>query len=222
MTRRKLLAAATLPLVFSATEGAETGEISKWKSETWLRMVSPAFTMAYEMGDFEEVDKQPSAPEDPFFKAGEEKLPSPRLISEEAASLHVATIIARTKKRARVSKGQLEALMSALLDSHVNMEERIKDCYDPKHLIVCYSSWGHVLGAVEICFSCDQFRLFPGGPLVRTLQYDLVTVAKIMDELGLSLGGNKSFAEYKQDYVEWTEKRAREKAKVRDGEKKKQ
>lgn len=193
------LAATTSMSALAADEPLKMEKVHT--SETWMAMVDPWFVMVYHLGDFEECDKRPT--HDPFTPGGEEKLPTPRFLSQGSELLDVAAVIAATKKRIKISKEQFASLMEAVLDS--NIEAFVADFYDPHHLVVCYDEFGAPKAAVEICFGCNQIRISPGHHLIASNRYDMVALARMFVSWGLPLGGKeeRSLKDYEHRDREW-------------------
>lgn len=170
------------------------------------------FVMAYHLTSFKECDKRPDPdpPDaDPFnpdpdpskhLPAKGEALKMPQsgiLKNERTGKIDTAALIASAGKRVKVPTKSLESILTALLDSDTVAREAA--CYEPHHVIISYDQNGEPLGIIEICFSCVAFRIYPGGFLIRTDNYDIVEVARVLTELGLPLDEkNTSLKEYEK------------------------
>ncbi len=209
MKRRALLSALTATAAASAAapshklklDGKDT-DIVKWPtSPGWLDYIEHSFAMAYYLGPPEERDKRPHGKGQP-----EQISETPILRSESAGALDIAALIARARQRTRVSDKQLASLAEALLDSDV--EAPVKDCYEPRHIVICYGEMGDVCGVIEICLSCVSFRIYPGGRMIRSEWYDIIKAARILHELGLPLNDENETIE---DYVKRMEEKINKK-----------
>ena len=58
-------------------------------------------------------------------------------------------------------------------------------CYNPHHIFVFYAADGTARRAVEVCFECNGVQTVPRLPEDQFQKYDLVSLAKLCDQLGL-------------------------------------
>jgi len=63
-------------------------------------------------------------------------------------------------------------------------------CYVPHHAFVFYDTHGRRVANVDICFTCNKYRAFPGG----MVEYpDMRSLYALVQELGLPTGTGKYF-----------------------------
>jgi hypothetical protein len=73
-------------------------------------------------------------------------------------------------------------------------------CYEPHHALVFYTRQGKPVGCVEICFTCNRWRISPGGDdVLPSGLLDLPGFAKLFVEAGLPLTPFKSLEEFEAD-----------------------
>ncbi|WP_265595762.1 hypothetical protein [Verrucomicrobium sp. BvORR106] len=196
--------------------GGNDGDTSpvRLSSMDWLkRAFEPGdFVVAYYLRDPEDADRRPKVPgADPFDGgdagawANEHGASSPapttaptveptrnlgyRILNHSGPGpvmVDVAALISRKVKEARVPGPEIAPLVAALLDSQELLT--LKDCYSPRHLVLFYDSLGSVKAGLEICFSCESFRVVPVFQEGVSQTGDLLTVARLFDKLGLPLG----------------------------------
>ena len=83
---------------------------------------------------------------------------------------------------ATLAPDQVAGLTSALIPKH---RYDFVACYDPHHVFVFYSEAGAVVAAIEICFKCRGLVAIPKMPDSFAQHHDLITLARLVDSLGL-------------------------------------
>lgn len=217
MKRRTLLAASAASLaaatsVRAVEDADETFRKApvKERAKVWMKVVKPAFAVAYFLGEADQkLDRRPGSVEDPFGKDAsgrpEERVPGPRVliggfdVDGVKHQLDVANLIARVRQRARVPLEKLLTLMEGVVQPEV--VSPIMECYDPHHVVICYTQDGEPCGGVEICLSCNACRFDPGSDM-GTKSCDTVKIARVLVELGLPLDDKKtSIDDYAREVV---------------------
>jgi len=201
MNRRQLLATASLSL---AAKAALVGEEAKTPlpkvSEEWLKKVHPYFVVAYQFGDADPKETRPPLDDgDPFVKKGEPRKP-PLTVISEGGYLDVASLVARVQRRVSLDHAQFQSIIGPIFDG--TEETNVSECYDPHHVIVAYDERGVPTGAIEICFSCQNIHIFPGGRDIRNDCHDLRPAAHLLFKLGLPLG--EKYPSLKEYDADWT------------------
>lgn len=100
------------------------------------------------------------------------------------SGLDVAALLARARERIRVERELLtQILVNLITPRRVSMTFM---CYIPHHVIVCYTSDGIPVGAIELCFTCEKWKSQPDIDSVGP--GELLAVAKIVSDLKIPLG----------------------------------
>lgn len=183
-------------------------------SNDWLKRAfqSGDFVVAYFLRDPDDADKRPQVPDGDPFGSGDAgawanehgarssapgKVPTAevtrnlgfRILNTSSPGpvvVDVAALISRKVKEARVPGPEIAPLVAALLDRQELLT--LKDCYSPRHLVLFYDSFGSVKAGLEICFSCESFRVAPAFREGVSETGDILAVARLFDKLGLPLG----------------------------------
>lgn len=223
MKRRTLLttsAAVVTSAITAASAAEDTSDEAfrkapkKKRAEIWMQQVKPAFAVAYLLGGADEKkDTRPPLANDPFAEkdaSGKtvDELPTTRVLFCESSIdgadqfLDVANLVARVRQRARVPLDKLLTLVEAVVQPEITAP--IMECYDPHHIVICYDMMGRPCGAVEICLTCNDRRLYPGGEILRENGCDMVKAARVLAEVGLPLSGEKnlSIKDYAKEVAE--------------------
>jgi hypothetical protein len=185
----------------------------KKRAEVWMQQVKPAFAVAYFLGEADEKkDTRPPFDNDSLAKAAsgktQETLPTTQVLFCESGIdgsdqvLDVANLVARVRQRARVPLAKLLTLVEAVVQPEITAP--IMECYMPHHIVICYDEIGRPCGAVEVCLTCNDRRMYPGGEIFRENGCDMVKVARVLEEVGLPLSGEKSLSidEYAKEVAE--------------------
>ncbi|MGV3664200.1 MAG: hypothetical protein ACO1TE_28765 [Prosthecobacter sp.] len=229
MNRRTLFTACATTLAAAVTSASAADDPEKEfhkapvkdRARVWLKVVKPAFAVAYFLGEADErLDLRPSSVDDPFGKdaAGRpgDFLPGPRVLiggvdmAGVKHHLDVANLIARVRQRARVPLDKLLTLMEGVVQPEV--VSPIMECYDPHHVVICYNEHGEPCGGVEVCLSCNACRFDPGSDML-TKMCDTVKIARVLVEVGLPLDDKKTSID---DYAKQIAEDIREQEKSRE------
>lgn len=172
----------------------------KERAKAWMKVVKPAFAVAYFLGEADKkLDLRPGSVDDPFGKDAsgrpEDFVPGPRVLIggfDVAGMKHyldVANLIARVRQRARVPRDKLLTLMEGVVQPEV--VSPIMECFDPHHVVICYNESGEPCGGVEVCLSCNACRFDPGSDML-TKMCDTMKIARVLAEVGLPLDDKKN------------------------------
>jgi hypothetical protein len=170
-----------------------------------------AFCIAYVIRDADNRDQRPVPDGDPF-QPSEEGVREGSILSRGGDGIvDVPALTSRVTAQARLSKEQISRLSAAVLET--DHFHSIADCYEPHHAFVFYSRQGDPLCCIEICFSCNRIKTSPelrgistNEELEAAIGADLITLAKIFDELKLPLAPYHSFAKLKKLKTEQEQK----------------
>jgi hypothetical protein len=111
------------------------------------------------------------------------------------------------QKGGRVTKGVINTGGSLLNAEQVNRLQRILQqptprkartaCFIPHHAFVYYDAAGKPVGHVEICFTCDIHRAYPGG---LPTHVDMDALWNLLGELDVARGEGRKYYQdlYKQ------------------------
>jgi hypothetical protein len=197
----------------------------KKRAEVWMQQVKPAFAIAYFLGEADEKkDTRPPFGNDPFAKDAsgkpQETLPGTQVLLLESGIdgsdqfLDVANLVARVRQRARVPLEKLLTLVEAVVQPEITAP--IAECYSPHHIVICYDKIGSPCGAVEICLTCNDRRMYPGGEILHAYDgCDIAKVARVLAEVGLPLSGERNlsvddYAKEVAEQIRYIEKRREE------------
>ncbi len=81
-----------------------------------------------------------------------------------------------------LSFAQVKKLQAAVTGSHPEVEPFL--CFDPHHGFVFFDKDGAIVGSIDICFQCMNYRGSPGG---FPSNWDLLSIAELVHELGAPL-----------------------------------
>lgn len=152
-----------------------------------------SFCVAYVLRDPDARDSRP-APDDPFADNGE-SLPY-NVLRSDGKVVDVAALTSLVTAQAHLTKEQITATYKAVIDGQSRFP--VMECYDPHHLIICYSETGTPLSCIEMCFTCNRVKIAPESRLLYTSnssveQSDLIALARIFTELKLPVTPFESF-----------------------------
>jgi len=161
-----------------------------------------AFCVAYAFRDADARDTRPNHPEDPFGDPGGESIQYGSILNSDSL-IDVAALTSRVVAQARVSKSQITTVCKAVIDGNARFP--VMECYDPHHAIVFYSYTGKPMCCIEICFTCNQVKISPEFRTMEAVGHsyertDLITLARLFDELKLTLFPFSSFEELKKGH----------------------
>jgi hypothetical protein len=91
-----------------------------------------------------------------------------------------------SSSKAELSKTQTNQLLGAVLKSEEAVPAML--CYMPHHIFVFYSELSVPVAAIEVCFSCNNLRMWPDAVNIRSSGIDLPTLAYLANALDLGLG----------------------------------
>lgn len=156
------------------------------------------FAVAYVFRSTDERDARPIL--DPASKR-REWIPAGGLLHEKSI-IDVAAMGSLVTERAMLKNEQFPAISKALIDGEPRIP--VSECYDPHHAIVFYTADGQPVSCVEICFTCNRVKSVPSFyPLTVEDNYyertDLIAIARMFSELGLSLTPYASFDALKKN-----------------------
>lgn len=166
------------------------------------RFPSYDFCIAYILGDSEEQDARPRDESDPF----EGSSASRSLLSLDKG-IDMAALVSRATHQRILAAPAIERLKDCVFKS--SSTTPTMDCYEPHHLFVFYTSTGQAVAGIEVCFTCSRVKLFP--PIKDTLDdtgnetSDLLALAHLLEEHGLSLSPYTSAKAYGEILVERTQ-----------------
>ncbi len=87
-----------------------------------------------------------------------------------------------------LSQEQTKRLMAAITIPQPKSQRT--PCYVPHHAFVFYNAEGQPIAHLEICFTCNKFRAFPGG---LPEYVDMKALYALVGELGIPLGSGKEY-----------------------------
>ena len=116
--------------------------------------------------------------------------PAGGLLDEESI-VDVAAIGSLVTERATLKPEQFPAISKAIIEGGPRLP--VSECYNPHHAIVFYTGSGRPVSCVEICFECNRVKSVPPFyPFTVGDKYyeraDLVALAKMFSQWGLSMG----------------------------------
>jgi hypothetical protein len=157
-----------------------------------------SFCVAYVIRDPDVRDSRPDS-DNPFSTNGES---IPRDILRSDCKVDVAALVSRVTAQARLTKEQITGTYKAVIEGQSRFP--VAECYDPHHLIICYSETGTPLSCIEICFTCNRVKITPESRQLNSSDHffersDLIALARIFTELKLPLPPFESFGALKSD-----------------------
>lgn len=183
-----------------------------------------SFCIAYEIRDADKREERllPPDKDDPFADPSNKDTPyiphGSILISR--GHLDFASLISRTIKQKKLTKEQQSSLNSATFQPKATYPPMA--CHDPHHIFLFYNELGMPLACIEVCFSCNTIKFADNllnPPKLRkpdsksdpweespkqdewrtiNLNGDMLAIARLCQELGLSLGKYKTFEDYQK------------------------
>ena len=149
------------------------------------------FCVAYVLRDPDARDARPD-PEDPAKKSH----PAGGILANAKKEIDVAAL-AGLASRQHVLNGEQAA---SVLEATTSGRERlpVMECYEPHHAFVFYTNTGKPVGCVEICFTCNSWKISPEGNALESFDgfCDLPRFAKLFVEFGLPLTPYTSFEDF--------------------------
>lgn len=163
------------------------------------------FAVAYVIRSTDERDARPA------LDAGSKQrewIPAGGLLHEKSI-VDVAAMGSLVTERATLKDEHFSALSKVLIDGVSRLP--VAECYDPHHAIVFYTADGQPVSCVEICFTCNRVKSVPPFyPFTVEDNYyersDLIAIAKMFSQSGLSLTPYASFEALKKAKEEQMEK----------------
>lgn len=82
-----------------------------------------------------------------------------------------------------------EKLLHLLMNYDDQDTNEVGLCYEPRNGIVFFDNSGHIIGYIEICFACLQYKTEPAGITVSTLyQEEYEALKDFFKEAGITYG----------------------------------
>ncbi|HAL72279.1 MAG TPA: hypothetical protein DCP71_10950 [Verrucomicrobiales bacterium] len=182
-----------------AENNTTTALVKSWKvqnAKVKASLAKASFCVAYTLAD--EGDASPNSGKE---TPAAEKAPriSRRVLSQEHI-VDVAALASLVVAQRQLKPTATQLLLDAALDRKGSYP--IRECYDPHHVFVFYSSAGQPVGCIEVCFTCNRIRLVPGE--AETTSWDgsmetaeMETLATVIVSAGLPLTPFKSLEDYR-------------------------
>lgn len=152
----------------------------------WLQTAGVGFSIMYYLGEVQtEAEERLWEETDPVTgeKTGR-KMPKGFMGILTPEGIDVAALVARAGKRSGVTNELLKQFLNALLVPDTSTLGMM--CYRPHHVIVCYTTRGIPVAALEICLECFNWNSLPHISIGASGDY--LAVAKLIDSLEIPLG----------------------------------
>jgi hypothetical protein len=183
-----------------AENDATTALVKSWESQNAkvkASLAKASFCVAYTLADEGEVSLK-SGKETPAAEKASRI--SRRVLSQEHI-VDVAALASLVVAQRQLRPTSTKLLLDAALDRKGSYP--IRECYDPHHVFVFYSSAGQPVGCMEVCLTCNRIRVVPGE--AETTSWDgsletaeMETLATVIASAGLPLTPFKSLEDYRE------------------------